>query len=903
MADIKIQFGTNDNGEPVAIGKRFVDRISSLSQTTSDPSSIQYGSLENSGNVVVYDRNGYIKKLIDDEVIQTEGTPVDIVLNGNVVQHHISSDNSYDKNTKQLTMFLGNKIKDWSVLTYKGFPYPKGTVEEAKRTAYEVLYDVMYTLYGSVWTDYSVFDSMLDGFVVWGNANSKSTIKEYLSVVEIEYPYIEAGRTYRDVIDEFCNMLQLNVYVVDNGFKFVSARPIIDSTETKIINIPLKNLYSEFNETIIPKNKYSRIELPLTKVSEEYDYDSVVHSANETVVDYSVEEITIDNLNVMKSDQDSDNTTTGTGIDEKPFAYAFCALKNYYYTGQVKIPLEKNSNLTQILKINNSVFRGEGEEKTPAFTITYREEEYDIFGDVRLMVGLEEILNFTKVLKSSSIKSGMFSMSTSSTASAKGGGALPVTATAFASVSVENNSMCSVVKDEGSDCFVFSYTLLAGQNEVNLTSSGYSFSIVTEGPFEGKYYRRVPISLEVSVYGNKRTIYFNDVQVQNEEPTNSGESIHISAGRLLQSGTFLNKEIAVAENIKNTIFSDYSKGVPTAHFTVCCGNYYYKDGAIAIDWSKGQILKCEDLITLDNDFDKNGNQRRWRITGVEFVYDNEPLLEIDVIQVTPIETMLPAGLYRAGTNEILYTWEELLALGFISVDDYDGSLDIDGLTILNADTQNLSGDLYISGSVVWIGESAFLNYNAGESNLSAVYLPNSVRGISDKAFVNNDKIIKVKLPLSLNKLGSSAFSQCSSVQNVSIPAGITVIEGSCFHGCYGFSEIEIPFGVERLDRNAFSYCINAKSVYIPDSVTSIGNESLAGLHSVNSIYIPISVVEMLGCPFFGNNNPAFTIYCGASEKPSGWSDEWNLYEQGSSKVFNVKWGYTRQQYEEEIKNL
>lgn len=891
MADIKIQFGTNDNGEPVAVGKRFVDKISSLSQTTSDPSSIQYGSLENSGNVVVYDRNGYIKKLIDDEVIQTEGTPVDIVLNGNIVQHHISTDNTYDKNTKQLTMSLGNKIKDWSVLTYKGFPYPKGTVEEAKRTAYEVLYDVMYTLYGSVWTDHSAFDSMLDGFIVWGNADSKTTIKEYLSVVEIEYPYIEAGRTYRDVIDEFCNMLQLQVYVANNEVKFVSARPIIDSTETKIINIPLKNLYSNVDDVVLPKNKYDGVEMTENYAKENVYVNSSLFTISEEVIP------------VWEGvDFDEEQTVESVSMQYETLVDRVARVDTYYCSGSFSFPKSKNMGLDLVLGVNIELIN-EGDTLTQHIeqsTISYANDltydyAFDYISksplyydakdtskefDMNLIGGLNQRFQELKTKAPKvSVTQGL------GTASAK----------------LNDNTSFSFVESE--DSYICTYKVLCGSLALSFidtsTSTKNYGGSVTGHVKQINIEKKLANRLKITVYGTKREISFSSMDASTENIETKKNKVSLSAGNLVQINTVINKEITVADNIKNTIFSDYSKGVPTAHFTVCCGNYYYRDGTIAIDWSKGQILKCEDLITLDNDFDKNGNQRYWKITGVELVYDNEPLLEIDVIQVTPIETLLPAGLYKAGTNEMLYTWEELLSREYITVKKDDNV----GNTIIASSTNALNGDLYISGAVDWIGIGAFFNYNKGESNLSAVYLPNSVRGISDKAFVNNDKIIKVKLPLSLNKLGSSAFTQCSSLQNIIIPAGITVIEDGCFSGCYGFSEIEIPFGVERIGRDAFGFCINAKSVYIPDSVTSIGNESLSGLHSVNSIYIPISVVEMLGCPFFGNNNPAFTIYCGASEKPSGWSDEWNLYDQGSSKVFNVKWGYTRQQYEEEIKNL
>lgn len=115
------------------LDRGWIDSVESLSQTTSDPSSIQYGVIANSGSANLRDVDGELKDLIIDEVIPNSNVPVELFVNGNKVQCHITTDSDYVEEDKMLNLNLENRLKFLDTLKFQGAPY------QESQSAYSLL--------------------------------------------------------------------------------------------------------------------------------------------------------------------------------------------------------------------------------------------------------------------------------------------------------------------------------------------------------------------------------------------------------------------------------------------------------------------------------------------------------------------------------------------------------------------------------------------------------------------------------------------------------------------------------------------------------------------------------------------------------------------------------------------
>lgn len=81
------------------------------------------------------------------------------------------------------------------------------------------------------------------------------------------------------------------------------------------------------------------------------------------------------------------------------------------------------------------------------------------------------------------------------------------------------------------------------------------------------------------------------------------------------------------------------------------------------------------------------------------------------------------------------------------------------------------------------------------------------------------------------------------------------------------------YPVTTIGEYAGSYCI-FENIVIPNSIELIKKEAFCYNRSIRSIYIPSSVTIMEQDVFRGCTR--LTINVEHSEKPKGWTDEWNL---------------------------
>lgn len=179
-------------------------------------------------------------------------------------------------------------------------------------------------------------------------------------------------------------------------------------------------------------------------------------------------------------------------------------------------------------------------------------------------------------------------------------------------------------------------------------------------------------------------------------------------------------------------------------------------------------------------------------------------------------------------------------------------------------------DVYIPDSVTSIGGYAF----AWCGSLTNINMPNTITNIGDMVFFAGGSSLltgTLNLPASLISIGIAPFDQCGFA-NINVDSGnpnYSSIGGVLFNknqtilieypGGKGGS-YTIPNSVASIADNAFNWNGNVSSVTIPNSVTNIGHNSFEGCCGLITIIIPSSVLSV------GNN--AFAN-CTVPDKSSG----------------------------------
>ena len=132
MAQLELKIGDK------TYNKAWVDNLSSTSQISSDAASVNYGVIPSTGNATMRDINGQIRADIESGVLPVSNAPTKVIINGNQIQEHITSDSDYDVIDRELTLQFSDRLSLLDKVTYEGMP-----LRDYSMTAYEMLDDVI----------------------------------------------------------------------------------------------------------------------------------------------------------------------------------------------------------------------------------------------------------------------------------------------------------------------------------------------------------------------------------------------------------------------------------------------------------------------------------------------------------------------------------------------------------------------------------------------------------------------------------------------------------------------------------------------------------------------------------------------------------------------------------------
>ena len=167
------------------------------------------------------------------------------------------------------------------------------------------------------------------------------------------------------------------------------------------------------------------------------------------------------------------------------------------------------------------------------------------------------------------------------------------------------------------------------------------------------------------------------------------------------------------------------------------------------------------------------------------------------------------GVYDPDTGELTYTWDELIANGYIT---------IDGTTITGSNSSYVKGKLVIPYGITEIGSSAF----GMNTNLKSVEFPSSLVTIEQEAFMMCSQLSSVKFNEGLKNIQSHAFYWTGLSGAITLPNSLTTIGNMAFGFAPGITSLTIgpnvsSIGTQILDPNIYGNNASVTTITVSSS--------------------------------------------------------------------------------------
>ena len=114
--------------------------------------------------------------------------------------------------------------------------------------------------------------------------------------------------------------------------------------------------------------------------------------------------------------------------------------------------------------------------------------------------------------------------------------------------------------------------------------------------------------------------------------------------------------------------------------------------------------------------------------------------------------------------------------------------------------------------VVGIGSYAFYR-----SDITGVYIPETVRGIGDSAFEHCTGLTSVTIPDSVTNIGSRAFAQCTALETLRLQGDLETMGEYAFYGCTKLKDLTLEWGIKDIGAHSFKQCDSIR-IHVPSAV-------------------------------------------------------------------------------------
>lgn len=238
--------------------------VESLAQSTTQPDNIYYGVMFNDGSAEIVDVGGEIDDMVRDGVIPNSNVPVQLFVNGNQIQTHLTTNSNYNAFSKTLSFELSNeeerllRVVPMEKADYVNTPsnnlqtYIRGLLINANRDKWSDLQGV--ELLNKAQEILSA-ELTLDPIT-----KQPISIYEYAGKIKVvNGTYYKESDSVKNNIDEICNIMQLSfVQGADGIWKFVSNLPVFFNAD-KVIRVPRNVCQTRLNFDMLNPVKYENV--------------------------------------------------------------------------------------------------------------------------------------------------------------------------------------------------------------------------------------------------------------------------------------------------------------------------------------------------------------------------------------------------------------------------------------------------------------------------------------------------------------------------------------------------------------------------------------------------------------------------------------------------------------------